>query len=91
MSKPDNGVSCRYQESLDSVWYLTIYGSAMSPKAPTGQQFGETLDTRPGWLLPILDVAAAADAFIKPVDPPPYRVLWFRIDREYNLIGFGRD
>lgn len=91
MSKSDHGIPCRYQESLDGVWYLNVYGSAVAPKATTGQWFGETFDTRPEWLLPILDVAAAADAFIKPVDPPPYRVLWFHIDGKFNLIGFGRD
>jgi hypothetical protein len=90
MSKPENGVSCRYQEALNGTWYLTVYGAVGSPPL-AGNWSGDMLDLRPEWLLPILDVAAAADAFIKPVDPPPYRVLWFRIDHEYNLIGFGRD
>lgn len=81
---------CRYQDSATGEWYLTIYG-LVGEALPGGNWSGDSLDLRPEWLLPILDVAAAADEFIKPVDPPPYRVLWFRIDGKYNLIGFGRD
>ncbi len=91
MSKPKTaGTTCRYQEGLDGVWYLTVYGDT-SGELPSRQAFGETFDTRPKWLPPILDVAAAADAFMKPADPPPYRVLWFVIDSNYNLLRFGRE
>jgi len=52
---------------------------------PTPRKAG----TEPDWLKTILDVATVADAFITPVHPPPYRILWFRVDQSYNLIRFG--
>lgn len=82
---------CRYQEALDGGWYLTVYGGAGKTGILTEHTSGPTAKSHPAWLDPILVTAAAAEAFIQPDHPPPYRVLWFYIDGDYNLLRFGHD
>lgn len=82
---------CRYQADPTGVWYLSVYGAAGSGRLGTAHKHGPTTDSHPDWLKPILVTAAAADAFIRPDTPPPGCVLWFTIDRNYNLLGFGHE
>ena len=46
------------------------------------------LHERPDWLVRILDVAAAAGAVNRAVNPPPEIILWFRTDTEDNLTEY---
>ena len=75
-------ILCRYQVGVDGVWHLSTFNGAPDT-------LPRKAGTEPDWLKTILDVGAVADAFITPVPPPPYRILWFRVDQSYNLTRFG--
>lgn len=42
----------------------------------------------PGWLRAILDTAKVAGALPKIKEPPPDVILWFRTDKDHNLLEF---
>lgn len=82
---------CRYQSATSGGWYLTVYADSGNAGIITQHLSGTAPVSYPAWLEPILTVAAAADAFMYPAHPPPYRVLWFFLDADYNLLRFGHD
>jgi hypothetical protein len=82
---------CRYQSTQDGSWYLTVFAGSGNSGILTQHLGGESPAEQPTWLEPILTVGAAADAFLHPAHPPPYRVLWFFVDSDYNLLRFGHD
>lgn len=45
-----------------------------------------TLDQRPMWLQVIADVARAGEHFMPVSEPPPDRILWFTVDKNFNLV-----
>lgn len=79
----NESILCRYQVGDNGTWHLSLFNN----ENPQPKQEG----TEPDWLKTILAVASAADAFITPKHPPPYRILWFRMDQSHNLISFGHD
>jgi hypothetical protein len=83
--KMSNGTSMnerevRYQEDGDA-WHTTIYNNGN-----TSHNDGK-LGTQPVWLQTILDVAKVGGHFLKPLyEGPPLAILWFEIDKDFNLL-----
>lgn len=82
MNKP---IVCRYQVTSEGEWHLNAYSRALADR------HGVDPGSEPEWLKPILVLAAAADAFVHPLYPPPYRILWFQVDQSLNFLRFGND
>jgi hypothetical protein len=69
----------RYQEA-EGMWYTTIYNNG-----DTSRNDGR-LGTQPVWLQTILDVAKVG-GHLKPLNQgPPDAILWFDIDKDFNLL-----
>jgi len=80
-------VECRYSES-DGYYYLAIYDHRVIGRFAVVDQEGP-IDKRPEWLTNIVNIAAVGDHFLSVTDPPPTRVLWFWMDKNYNLLEIG--
>lgn len=70
---------CRYSEQ-DGHYYFVVYQGT----------FAHDLDgpvaERPEWLTAIVNVATVGEHFLT-LDPPPERVLWFKINSNLELVG----
>lgn len=75
-------IEIRYQEDGHSRWRTTIHLNE-----GVKYKFGE-LGTQPAWLQLILDVAKAGGHFRLLDNGPPDVVLWFKIDKDNNLLEF---
>lgn len=47
-----------------------------------------TPEARPDWLTRIVDLAVVGGHLHPIPNPPPTRILWFDVDKDYNLIEF---
>jgi len=69
----------RYHAAVGE-WHITIYDN------DTNSQNDGRLGTQPVWLQLILDVAKVGGYFKPMRDGPPDVILWFKIDKDYNLL-----
>ena len=74
-------IEIRYQED-GHQWRTTIHLNE-----GVKYKFGK-LGTQPAWLQLILDVAKAGGHFRLLDNGPPDVVLWFKIDKDNNLLEF---
>jgi hypothetical protein len=71
----------RYQEE-SGVYKLQSWG------LHGVRTYGGVVDTRPEWLLLIVDVATVANAIRRTKHPPYVYILWFVTDGNHRLIRF---
>ncbi|RPJ30795.1 MAG: hypothetical protein EHM17_14215 [Verrucomicrobiaceae bacterium] len=74
-------VEMRYTEHNDR-YYLSIFATEIDMDSHNDL----LLSQRPAWLVAIADMARAGEHFLKVVEPPPDRVLWFSVDENFNLV-----
>jgi len=75
----DGVIECRYVGYVDE-WKMTMYddGNSVHSQGRTGGQ--------PPWLQLILDVAKVGGHMQPMRDGPPDVILWFTIDKDFNLL-----
>ena len=83
MELVDN-VEHRYAEE-GGRFKLQSWASGSASKTNSGP-----MSQRPEWLVRIADVARVANAFEHTTHPPPQAILWFRTDKNLNLLGLMR-
>jgi hypothetical protein len=75
----EDSIEVRYQEYTGD-WQMTVYNNGNNTQSE-GRIGGQ-----PAWLQLILDVAKVG-GHLKPLrDGPPDVILWFKIDKDNNLL-----
>ena len=74
----DGVIECRYVEYVDD-WQMTMYVDGADPCQGW-------MGSQPPWLQLILDVAKVGGYMQRMRDGPPDIILWFKIDRNNNLL-----
>jgi hypothetical protein len=74
-----NEIECRYVDYVDE-WQMTMYDDGA-----TGHSQG-WVGSQPPWLQLILDVAKVGGHMQRMRDGPPDVILWFKIDKDFNLL-----
>jgi len=72
-------IEVRYQEYKDD-WQMTMYNNG------DNTQSQGWVGNQPAWLQLILDVAKVGGHFKPMRDGPPDVILWFKIDKDNNLL-----
>lgn len=73
----------RYSEGRGR-WVLTV----MDGRPPVREADSGELNAQPRWLLDICALARVGGHEVVPLDPPPDRFFWFRLDEAGDFIGF---
>lgn len=76
-----NEIEYRYEQTGD-IYRLQAWGGGVE------KQVHENVAKRPAWLTEIVTVAVVGNAAHRPTAAPPDFLLWFRTDRDHNLIEF---
>lgn len=79
----DDGYEFRYEQTDDTYRLQGFFGAPDVNRTAHG-----ALDTRPPWLVKIIDVAVVAGAVRVVENPPPDMILWFRTDKDFNLTEY---
>ncbi len=73
----------RYSEGRGQ-WTLSV----MSGRPPVRSADSGALGTQPEWLATVCALAKVGEHETVPLDPPPDRFFWFRLDESGELVGF---
>jgi hypothetical protein len=77
--KMNDEIEVRYVEYVED-WQLTMYDN------DTNSHNDGMLGTQPVWLQLILDVAKVGGHLQPLREGPPDVILWFKIDKDFNLL-----
>ena len=73
----------RYSEARNK-WSLSV----MSGRPAIRDADSGPLGSQPDWLQTICTLARVGEHETVPLDPPPDRFFWFRLDETGELVGF---
>lgn len=76
-----NEIEYRYEQT-GNIYRLQAWGGGVE------KQVHENVAKRPAWLTEIVTVAVVGNATHRPTAAPPDFLIWFRTDRDHNLIEF---